>query len=117
MIQFNTGKKASVWKFKMSQLVFEYEGKQVDVDFSKYIIQITYHSRSEPIVKIISPQIGIVKHMYPDGRLCLYKPSNFKWRDKMSIKDDLFPSICTWLYFYEKWVETGGTWFGEEAEH
>lgn len=116
MRQYHIRRKASVWTFRMNKVVFEFGEKQLEIDFSKYVIEITYYQDSAPIVKILSPKVSSGKHLYPDGSLCLYKPSNFQWKDKMSIKDDLFPSICTWLYFYEKWVETG-TWFGEEAEH
>lgn len=116
MRQYHIKRKATVWTFKMNKVVFEFDEKQLEIDFSKYGIEITYYQDSAPIVKILSPKVSLGKHLYPDGSLCLYKPSNFQWKDKMSIKDDLFPSICTWLYFHEKWVETG-TWFGEEAEH
>ena len=106
------------WKFNLEEFYFETsDGHSTQVDFRKYVIEVCYTRKSPPKVFIIEPKlITRVKHIYKDGSLCLYKPSNWQWHSSMVFSKDLFPNICTWIYFYEIWRDTG-EWIGEEASH
>lgn len=53
-----------------------------------------------------------VPHKYPDGSLCLYynvEKTELKPDDLWS--ETLVPWISLWLYYYEKWEQTG-EWLG-----
>jgi len=105
------------WSFNMGELVFQYNDKNIELDFTKYRLQIIFKKRHPPKVYVLKPSIPEgSKHIWKDGSLCLYKPSNFQWERNMNIERDLFPSICTWLYHYSIWKKTGN-WIGEEAIH
>lgn len=105
------------WSFNLGALVFYYDDKELDVDFTKFRLEIIYKKRHPPKVYILTPSLPPnTKHLWEDGRLCLYKKTNFEWKDEMSIEKNLFPSICTWLYHDSVWKQTG-KWIGEEAEH
>ena len=69
-------------------------------------------------IYVTNPYIGNqvngikVPHKYPDGSLCLYYNAN-----QMEINPDdlwaetLVPWTALWLYYYEKWIQTG-EWLG-----
>lgn len=105
------------WTFNLCEIEFEYDDKKIDLDFRKYSIKVCYTKKDPPRVYIVKPQlINKAKHVYSNGSLCLYKPMNWQWKNNMSFGKDLFPNICTWIYFYEIWKENGN-WIGEEAVH
>jgi len=108
------------WTFYFGELVFHHDENSTPVDFSKYKMRIIYkpNKKGNKKVKVFidEPVLTKKKHFWGDGSLCLWKGTNFQWKKGMTIKNELFPSICTWIYHYEKWLETG-IWHGEEAEH
>lgn len=108
------------WLFSFGPLVFYHDKTTTPVDFSKFKIRLIYRPNKKGNKKIKvyieEPLLTENKHLWPDGSLCLWKDTNFQWKKGMNIEKDLFPSICTWIYHFEKWVETG-IWHGEEAEH
>ena len=105
------------WKFRFEEIKFSFDGTELDIDFTKYLIKVVYTKSVPPKVFVLEPDLPrTTKHLYMDKSLCIYKPSNWQWQNEMKFDEDLFPNICTWLYFYEKWVETGN-WYGEEAVH
>lgn len=108
------------WLFNLGHIDFNYGGKTTTRDFSKYRLRIEYRpNKTAPMrikVFIDSPEMEREKHFWRDGSLCLYKHQNFRWENRMTIREDLFASICTWLYHHEVWLETG-VWYGEEASH
>ncbi len=116
----NTTLRRYSWSFRMGMILFHHNGQETQRDFSKYRLRILYRpqkkGRQRIKVLIDEPIIQRKKHFWPDNSLCLYKPTNFQWKVGMKISTNLFPSICTWLYHYEVWLETGH-WYGEEAEH
>jgi hypothetical protein len=87
----------------------------VRCDFSKYTVEIWYGRYMTPTVFVAGLDSN-APHRYRGGALCLYKPKNFKWFNQDSIAKTIFPLICTWLYFYEVWQQTGW-WKGAEAKH
>lgn len=117
-LTFNKGWKGTCyWKFRMSELIFNYNGKRINVDFRSYQVKVIYAKWFAPKVYVIEPVLPkTTKHLYKNGSLCLYKPTNWRWQNNMQFDEDLFPTICTWLYHYEVWRDTGN-WLGEEAEH
>ncbi|MBK8427620.1 MAG: hypothetical protein IPL27_17335 [Lewinellaceae bacterium] len=108
------------WTFSFGSLVFHHDESTTPVDFSKYRMRLVYrpNKKGNDKIKVFieEPALEKKKHFWQDGSLCLWKGSNFQWKKGMNIEKDLFPSICTWIYHYEKWVETG-FWHGEEANH
>lgn len=109
-----------IWTFRMGEIAFYHNKKETIKDFSKYKLRIEYRPKKSyhRIMKVFieEPEVKRKKHFWKDGSLCLYKYHNFKWKPDMKIYHDLFPSICTWLYHYEVWLQTN-KWFGEEAPH
>lgn len=106
-----------IFTFRLSPFFFETPEGRVDGDFSKFKIKVEYGANTAPRVFVTSHRLDKeCPHLYEDGRLCLYKPTIFIWKDHHSIAGDIVPLVYAWLYFYEKWVETG-EWLGPEAPH
>ena len=82
----------------------------------EYQIKIMYRKRKDPKVIILSPEILDNKHRYSDGSLCIYKQSEFNWREDKLISKYIVPLIASWLYFHEVYLLTG-KWYGQEAQH
>jgi hypothetical protein len=58
-----------------------------------------------------------VPHIYEwDYSLCLYWPSDRRWQATDVIAYTILPWTCSWLGFYELWVDTDH-WYGPEAPH
>lgn len=84
-----------------------------------YQVRIVYRGPSDhPRSYIIHPKINAkCKHVFPnDGAICLYHPNYFQWESDYLITDYTVPWLAAWIYFYEKWEETG-VWFCEEYPH
>ncbi len=63
-------------------------------------------------IVVISPQLRKhnnqkIPHLYPDGSLCLFYPSNREWDSTQLVAETIIPWISLWLYFYEIWLITG----------
>lgn len=81
-----------------------------------YTVKIIY-DWYRPKVFILNPRIdGNAPHLYPDGSLCLYYPSDNSYDDSLFIAETIIPWTSEWLYFYEKWLEDE-IWWGPEAPH
>ncbi len=82
-----------------------------------YTVQIIYHFRKRPIIKILNPVLiknfkgEDIPHTYPGDTLCLYQPkyNEFKFSDLLS--STIVPWTSLWLYHYEVWHITG-SWHG-----
>jgi hypothetical protein len=83
-----------------------------------YTVKIIYKHRRPPKVFIIKPDIlKSSPHIYSDGSLCLYYPFDKDYNNKLSIiSDTIIPWTAEWLYYYEKWLDSG-IWWGPEAPH
>jgi hypothetical protein len=89
---------------------------QPTVNSPKYNVKIQSHP-FRPRVFILFPQLKKgAPHMYPDGSLCLYYPSDKSFNDLTFIADTIVPWTAEWLYFYEVWLEED-IWWGKEAPH
>lgn len=105
------------WNFRMGEMTFSYNEERLDLDFRSYRVKMVYAVTSAPKIFLIEPILPkTTKHLYRDGSLCLYKSANWQWQNDMKFDEALFPDICTWLYHYEVWCDTGN-WYGEEAPH
>ena len=62
----------------------------------------------------ISPSAS--RHMYGNGALCLYKPTEHPWKSSDNIHEKIIPWTAEWLVFYELYLMCG-KWLGPEAEH
>jgi len=87
-------------------------------DCTTYRVAISYERNKVPKVRIKEPQItpSASIHMYGDGSLCLYKPTEQPWRSSDNIHEKIIPWIAEWLVFYELYLICG-KWLGPEAEH
>ena len=82
----------------------------------EYQIKINYRKKRDPKVFILHPEISDYKHRYNDGSLCIYKQSEFNWREDKLNSKYIVPLIASWLYFHEVFILTGN-WYGPEAPH
>ncbi|WP_160680726.1 hypothetical protein [Clostridium sp. C8-1-8] len=83
-----------------------------------YTVKIIYRHKKAPKVFIVKPEIlKSSPHCYPDGSLCLYYPLDKDYNSKFSIiADTIIPWTSEWLYYYEKWLDSG-VWWGPEAPY
>ena len=83
-----------------------------------YKIAISYEQNGIPEVRIKEPEIApsIDIHMYGDGTLCLYKPSDDPWTVEDNVHEKIIPWTAEWLVFYELYL-LYGKWLGPEASH
>jgi len=82
----------------------------------EYQVKIRYRKKRDPKVFVLKPEILSFKHRYSDGSLCIYKQSEFNWREDKLISKYIVPLIASWLYFNEIYLLTG-KWYGPEATH
>lgn len=108
---------AITWNFRMGMVTFHTHAGAEECDFSNYCLKVRYTPHHAPRVYVTEPVLPeTTKHLYKDASLCLYKEKNWQWRDDMQFDEDLFSTVCGWIYYHEKFLETGH-WHGEEAAH
>jgi hypothetical protein len=97
----------------------------------RYRIRVTYFRRrlfdtwtlknSYASVQVIDPVIGLdprgtgkwPPHIYynesdpQSSRLCLYDPEERSWSPEEYIADTIIPWAIDWLFFFERWLDTG----------
>lgn len=83
-----------------------------------YDVRIEFRAGCFPQVYILSPEIKPNNeiHIYSEGSLCLFYPSELKWKDTTSIAENTIPWIFEWILFYELYLLTG-VWEGEYVPH
>lgn len=83
-----------------------------------YRVAISYEQGGIPEVRIKEPEIAYSPdiHMYSDGTLCLFKPSENPWTGRENIHEKIVPWTAEWLVFYELY-RLCGKWLGPEAPH
>ncbi len=80
-----------------------------------YLVEIFYKWNKIPKVNVISPSVPEdAPHRYHDGRLCLYWPKEWSWRQDKIIAEYVIPWTASWLYYYELWLDTG-KWLGPSS--
>ena len=68
-----------------------------------------------PRVNVMWPQLDpLAPHVYSDGRLCLYWPEEWVWRESELIAETILPWTALWLYYYELWLDSG-VWLGPSS--
>lgn len=103
---------------------FKAERKEYGYDFigilkpreTQYLIKIMYRKHSDPKVFVLSPELISYKHRYKDGALCIYKQSEFLWRDDKLISTHIVSLSAMWLHYYELFL-IYRIWLGPEASH
>jgi hypothetical protein len=79
-----------------------------------YTIEIRYTVPLRPEVRVLHPELRLapgaskLKHVFPDGNLCLYISP--EWRADLPISH-IVEWTSLWLYIYEFWV-ISGEWLG-----
>jgi hypothetical protein len=90
---------------------------------NRYEVVINYPDRypnpsKAPKAFIVEPRVDMTdtKHMWPDGHLCLFKPSDRDERswEKNSTAATVVSWAAAWIFAYERYQETGN-WPGPEA--
>lgn len=106
-----------IWEFNLGEIIFLIGRGAVKFDYSHYRLKVVHSPKVEPRVYMVSPRLPKgTKHVYKEGHLCLYKPSNWQWQNHHRFNVDIFPNLCAWIYHYEYWSDTG-EWIGPEAFH
>lgn len=100
-----------------------WKGTLTSNNYNDYEVAIKYPPRypnpsKAPKAFIVDPRIEHTdtKHMWPDGHLCLFKPSdrdNRSW-EKKSTAATVVSWTAAWIFAYERYQETGN-WPGPEA--
>lgn len=87
-------------------------------DIDPYDVIIKVYSCRSPRVFIINPVITIKPeiHIYKEGNLCLYYPSDLYWNSTTSVSEYTIPWINEWILYYELY-KISGKWEGHEAPH
>lgn len=88
-----------------------------DAYSSQYRVRIICRPKMTPAVFVVDPAlVSDAPHRHLNGSLCLFKDRDNPWQETDGIGTRLVPLICSWLYYYEKWCDTG-IWLGPEATH
>ena len=87
-------------------------------DCEKYKVRIEFFSGLQPQVYIKSPNLLLNKdiHVYNEGFLCLFDPSETRWKDTLKISEYTIPWLVEWILYYELWNMTG-KWEGKASSH
>lgn len=68
-----------------------------------------------PQARVIWPiLVPDAPHLYTDGTLCLYWPSEWSWQCDDLIAETILPWTALWLYYYELWLDCG-EWLGPSS--
>jgi hypothetical protein len=91
---------------------------QPSPETDKYKIRLEYTPGHTPRVFVESPQIENSKdiHLYREGFLCLYEPSETKFKDSFKLSEYTIPWTIEWIMYYELW-KLSGKWEGKEIKH
>lgn len=102
---------------KRGQLDIEFVGNLIVLPvFPAYTVSINYRGDLRPLVRILKPTlVEFPPHFYQESKsLCLYLASNYHWTKEKLIAKNIVSWTAAWIFFYEKWLQTG-KWFGPEA--
>lgn len=97
-----------------------WEGELTPSPLSRtYSVVVNYDALRHPRTRVVSPPLepdenGELPHIYPSGDLCLYRPGEWTWGDRLA--DTIVPWACEWLFHYEIW-KVGGVWQGSGGDH
>jgi hypothetical protein len=83
-----------------------------------YTVKIDYVASHSPQVWVISPKIEHNNdiHLYRDGSLCLFYPTETPWKHTDNLHEKIVPWTAEWLVYYELYLLTG-VWQGKSAPH
>lgn len=81
-----------------------------------YEVVISHNLHERPLVYVARPHLRLVPgmrlpHVFRLNLLCLHTLSRSVIASRQ-IADTLVPWSAEWLFFYEIWLASGGTWFG-----
>lgn len=84
----------------------------------KYTVKIFYSPGLSPRVYIKSHAIEAKHeiHIYKEGHLCLFDPSETKWKDSYKVGEYTIPWVVEWILYYELW-KLSGKWEGKASNH
>jgi hypothetical protein len=86
--------------------------------FPVYTVSINYRGNLRPLVRILKPAlVEDPPHFHKENiSLCLYHSRYYHWTKEKLIAKDIVSWTAAWIYFYEKWLQTG-KWYGPEVPH
>lgn len=84
----------------------------------KYKVKIEFFPGRQPQVFIKSPDLPSNNeiHIYNEGFLCLFDPSETQWKDTLKMSEYTIPWLVEWILYYELWKITG-KWEGKSSSH
>lgn len=77
----------------------------------------TRERRGAVSVNVVQPVLDVASsqraecHMYSNGSLCLFDPSQHEWTPRMSVAETIVPWAAEWIYYFQIWQVTGA-WLG-----
>ncbi|XZL28672.1 hypothetical protein ACSXAG_02875 [Clostridium perfringens] len=106
------------FKFYKTKSKYYWIGQLTPSGNNTYTVKIVYQHKKHPKVFVLKPAIlKSSPHTYSDKSLCLYYPLDNDYNNQLSIiADTIIPWTAEWLYYYEKWLDSG-IWWGPEAPH
>lgn len=107
-----------LYKRERNGKIATWQGRLQPTELSPaYLVEVRYKIWETPQVRVLWPDLvpGAL-HLYPDGRLCLFWPKEWRWRRDQLIAETILPWTSLWLRFYELWLDTG-TWLGPSSSH
>lgn len=117
--KYHIDKTYSCFKTRINNGVLVCTGEiQPDPSCKSYKVRIEYMAGSQPWVYIKSPELieSNQIHVYREGFLCLFDPSETRWKDNMKLSEYTIPWLVEWILYYELWQLTG-KWEGPESSH
>lgn len=82
-----------------------------------YTVEIRYRPGGIPRARVLRPALHPdAPHIYREGELCLYWPTEDPWHGEKLLATFIFPLVWSWLGLYELWLETG-KWHAAESPH
>lgn len=86
-----------------------------------FTIRIDYGDSWRPKTYLVDPPMREdCPHTYGNGEMCVFwpdDPENEGWEKDSWIAETIIPWSATWLYYYQRWVETGEPWAGPQKSH
>jgi hypothetical protein len=83
---------------------------------ASYRVEITYLVPHRPEIRVLEPELrkrdgcDRLPHVFPGNLPCVHEACD--WNAAMMVATTVIPWLCSWLYFYEVWLDTG-FWAGE----
>lgn len=85
-------------------------------DAATYEVLVDHRLKRVPLIYVTRPELRLVgdqplPHVYTWNTLCLFFDEQ-EWNQSAPLSSTIVPWASEWLFFYELWLATAGTWLG-----